>query len=257
MKSVSPESPAVAHGLGLFETMLVRRGQVFQLEEHFRRLAASAHALQFPLPAEKVFRDAIGQAAGTVANLDEAALRCLYIATGKELAAGRSWQLLATTGPIPATTLRRRKGARVITLDRSLSRSLPGHKLTSYAASVVGLRMAIAAGADEGLFVDGRGAILEGTATNVFAMDGAKLITTPVRAGILPGIVRAWVLEHAAGAGLEVIERKPTVAELRRGSFLTSSLTTLAPIVRIDGLPCARPGSFLARLRRRFRVESS
>lgn len=253
MTRLSSDSPAVAHGIGLFETMLVVRGQVFHCDEHFRRLAASARALNFPPPSERTFRAAVARAAQQ--SLDEAALRCLYIATGADLDDAASWQLTATTGPIPPTTLRRRKGARVITLDRNLTRALPEHKLTSYAASVVGLRTAIAAGADEGLFLDRRGRVLEGTNTNVFAIHESTLITAPVRAGILPGIVRAWVLEHAAHVGLEIRERTPTVDELRNGSFLTSSLTKLAPIVKLDGVACARPGRAFLRLRRMYAAQ--
>lgn len=239
MTRFAADSPAVAHGMGLFETMLVRRGQVLQRDEHFRRLFDSARALRFPEPNEREFHAAIDKVAQ---NIDEGALRCVYAEDSSR------WRLVATIGPIPATTLRRRKGARVITLDRELSRALPEHKMTSYAPSMIGLRMAIDAGADEGLFVDRRGRVLEGTTTNVFAINDSTLITA--RTSILPGIVRAWVLANAARVGLDVIERAPTIDELRAGSFLTSSLTLLAPIVTIDGLACERPGPAFAQLRR-------
>lgn len=240
MTRFAADSPAVAYGMGLFETLLVVRGQAFDPDAHFRRLAASAEALGFPPPDPRAFRDAVTRAARNVAS--EGALRCLYVEDTAR------WRLVATTFPIPATTLRRRKGARVIALDRQLSRALPQHKLTSYAASIVGLRQAVAAGADEGLFVDRRGHVLEGTTTNVFAIDGTTLITA--RTGILPGIVRAWVIEQA---GLDVVYRAPTIDELRNGSFLTSSLTGLAPIVQVDGVRCRAPGAAFAKLRRLWR----
>jgi branched-chain amino acid aminotransferase len=246
MTRFTADSPAVAHGVGLFETMLVRRGEVVQVDEHWHRLCASAAALNFPPPSSLAFRRAVLRAAGDVQTLDEAALRCLYVDDTAR------WRLVATAFPIPAATLRRRRGARVITLDRDLTRALPHHKLTSYAASILGLRQALAAGADEGLFLDRRGRILEGTNTNIFALDGSTLITAPARAAILPGIVRAWVLDQAAELGLNVIQRAPTVDELRNGGFLTSSLTMLAPIVKLDGVPCRPPASVFARLRRLY-----
>ena len=231
--------------------MLVIGGHVVQLDEHFRRLAASADALRFPPPSERAFRAAVARAGRKVQSLDEAALRCLYVEDTAR------WRLVATAGPIPPTTLRRREGARVITLDRELARALPHHKLTSYAASIIGLRTAIAADAHEGLFLDRRGRILEGTATNVFAIAGNTLITAPNRAAILPGIVRAWVLDNAARVGLDVLEHAPTVDELRAGSFLTGSLTTLAPIATLDRLSCRAPGRAFARLRRLYAITSS
>jgi branched-subunit amino acid aminotransferase/4-amino-4-deoxychorismate lyase len=81
--------------------------------------------------------------------------------------------------------------------------------------------------------VEGR--VLEGTATNVFAVDGDTLLTPPVEAGILPGIVRAWVIENASRAGWSVKARLLGRDDLLGGSFLTGSLTCLAPIQSVDG----------------------
>ncbi len=212
---------------GLFETMLAIGGRVVQREEHFARLARSARELGMPAPDELEFRAAI---ADVLRSDDELAVRCIY----------ENARFTATAGPIPPVTLRRREGAHVVTLGRRVIRDQPSHKLTSYITS----RPAIPDGADEALFVDARGHVLEGTTTNVFAVAGEKLITAGE--AILPGIVRAWVIEHAAN----VIERPPTVEELHAGSFLTSSLTLLAPIVRVDGVACEGPGRVFETLRR-------
>jgi branched-chain amino acid aminotransferase len=246
---LSLDAPALGHGLGLFETLRVVRGRAVQTEEHLRRMLASAQALSFPPPDEDAFRRAVAKAAKEVAALGEAALRCLFIAT-----TDTSWRLVATAAPIPETTLRRRRLGRAITL--ATARSLPEHKLTSYAVCTLGLREAVAKGADEGLFIDAQGGVLEGTATNVFAVNGTTLITAPVRDGILPGIVRAWVMANAARAGLDVIERAPSIEELRGGGFFTSSLTTLAAIRRIDGVACGAPSRAFAGLRRMYLAEN-
>lgn len=231
--------------LGLFETMRVVRGRVVEAEEHLERMLASARTLAFPLPDPEAFRRAIARAAKLAAQLDEAALRCVYMAPH-----GDDWRLTATTSPVSPTTLRRRRRGRAITLAHS--RALPEHKLTAYAASTIGLREAVAKGADEGLFLDGNGHVLEGTATNIFAMRDSVLITAPPGAGILPGVVRAWVITNASRTGLEIIERAPSIDELREGSFFTSSLTTLAPIRRIDAVACAAPPRAFAELRRLY-----
>jgi len=214
---------------GLFETMLAIGGGVVQREEHFARLARSARELGLPEPDEEEFRAAV---AGAERSEEEMAVRCIY----------ENARFTATAGPIPIVTLHRRDGAHVVTLDRGVVRDRPSHKLTSYLTS----RPAIPAGANEALFVDGRGHILEGTTTNIFAVAGETLITA--HDAVLPGIVRAWVIEHAT----KVIERRPTVAELRAGSFLTSSLTPLAPLVTLDGVACKPPGSVFEELRRKY-----
>jgi len=245
---LSPDAPALAHGLGLFETMRAVRGRVVEAEEHLARMLASARTLAFPAPDADAFRRALAKAAKGVAAMDEAALRCLYIDAGEG-----PWRLLATAHAIPETTLRRRRRGRAIALAHA--RALPAHKLTSYAASTIGLRQALAKNADEGLFVDRKGRVLEGTATNIFAIDGDTLVTAPLRDGILPGVVRAWVIANAARVGVNIIERAPAIDELRAGSFFTSSLTTLAPIRAVDGRACRTPSRAFAALRRLYLLQ--
>lgn len=245
MKQLAIDSPAVAHGLGLFETMLVTRGRVVLLEEHLARMTRSAATLGFPTPDGDAFRREAIDAAATAG--EEAALRCLYVASSLH-----EWTLAAEVHAIPPLTLSRRTHGRVITLDPTLTRALPEHKMTSYAPCVIGLRRAAAMGADEGLFVTREGLILEGTATNVFAIANRSLITAP--AGILPGIMRAWVLEHAASAGIAIEERCPSLDELREGSFLTGSLTLLAPIQHVNGERCRAPGEIFEVLAEGWRV---
>jgi branched-subunit amino acid aminotransferase/4-amino-4-deoxychorismate lyase len=228
--------------MGLFETMLVVAGRVLQPGEHFARMADSSVRLGFPPPERTRFEEEAHRAAAEVADLPEAAVRCLWLEADR-------WLLHASAIPIPALTLQRRARGRAVTLD--LTRSLPRHKLTSYAACAIGLRRAAAAGADEGLFVTRDGEVLEGTATNVFAVRGSTLVTAGE--DILPGIVRGWVLQEAARLGLAVEVRPPSPAELREGGFLTGSLTTLAPLRTLDGVGCRMPGPLFDELLRRWR----
>lgn len=221
---------------GLFETMLVVSGRVVQLEEHYARLAASCAALGLPAPSLKVFRDCI--------VTTDKAVRCTYVPErGVECEAF----------PIPATTRARRKFGRAIMLDPSWRRTLPEHKTTDhYDVCRRALERAVEAGADEALFVTHDGHVLEGTATNVFAVRGTTLITAP--AGVLPGIVRAWVLAHAPGLGFSIEERAPSVAEVREGAFFTGSLTGIAPVRVLDGAPCESPSTVVDVLREAFGV---
>jgi branched-subunit amino acid aminotransferase/4-amino-4-deoxychorismate lyase len=244
-------APALVHGIGLFETMRVVRGRVLHQEAHFDRMLASAQALGFENPASSRFHAETARAlAAFGACAGEASMRCSWIQCDPD-----DWRMLATASEIPDVTLRRRRRGRVITLGRELVRSMPVHKLTSYAACVIGLQNAVAAGADEGLFVDSRRRILEGTSTNVFAIDGETLLTPPIRAGILPGVTRALVIDEAHARGWRVVERTLTKDDLLRGSFLTGSLTGIAAIRVLDGAPCRAPSAVrLRKLRRRADV---
>jgi branched-subunit amino acid aminotransferase/4-amino-4-deoxychorismate lyase len=232
---------------GLFETMLVAGGRVVQLDEHRRRMRASCAALGYPVVDAEAFAHAVETAVETA---PDGAVRCTWRPEDG------LWRLEAVSFPIPETTLLRRERGRAVTLDRSggwtLTRALPQHKLLPYDVCIAGLRHAVAMGADEGLFTDAEGNVLEGTATNVFAVSGRTLITAP--AGVLPGVVRDWVV---AQPDFTIEERPPTHAELRRGGFLTSSLTLIAPLRVLDGEPCAISDAALElaqRYERAFRI---
>lgn len=248
MTQIALDSPAVAHGLGLFETMLVVDGNVMLLDEHLARMTRSAATLGFPLPDAQQFRDAAQRAVKNVRG--EASLRCVYVATS-----ANAWTLDAQLHPIPPLTFARRANGRAITLDATFARALPEHKMTSYAPCVIALRRAIAADAEEALFVTRDGLVLEGTATNVFAIANDALITAP--RDVLPGIVRACVIDAAHKLGVEVIERCPSIDELRNGAFLTGSLTLLAPLRVLDGEPCRDPGTLFRELQRNVSCTSN
>ncbi|HUR80584.1 MAG TPA: aminotransferase class IV [Thermoanaerobaculia bacterium] len=215
--------------MGLFETMLVVRGRAVELDAHFERMRASAIALGFPEPDGAAFVAEVGKAAAGEA------VRCLYIEADR-------WLLHASAIAVPPLTLQRRTDARAITLD--IRRSLPEHKLTSYAACAIGLKEAAKAGANEGLFLDRNGNVLEGTATNVFAVRGTTLITA--KEDILPGIVRRWVIDQ----GVAVEERAPSIGEVKEGAFLTGSLTGLAALRMLNGESCKEPGPLFEELLR-------
>jgi len=141
--------------------------------------------------------------------------------------------------PIPAEILRKRKGVRAVLLPRGWERTTPRWKTIDYRASIAGARLARHRAAEEGLFVDEKGRVREGTASNVFSLAGRRAATAPVSAAILPGVVRAWVMENASRVGLRVAERCFPAGRLESGGFFTSSLTGIAAIESIDGRPCA------------------
>lgn len=88
------------------------------------------------------------------------------------------------------------------------------------------------AGANEGILCDSNGHVMEGTATNLFIVRGGKLYTSPVAAGVLPGITRALTLIIAKELRIPVREGTITKADLRKADeiFLTGTTTEIMPI---------------------------
>ncbi len=91
---------------------------------------------------------------------------------------------------------------------------------------------------------DGR--ITEGASSNVFAVIGGSVVTTPKGPEILTGITRA-VLDLLRAAGINTRERTMTLEELRGAQeiWITSATREVLPVTRLDGRPVGdgKPGA--------------
>lgn len=254
MSRIDSGSPSLLWGVGLFETMLVVRDRVTLERAHFERMADGARQLTIPEPEEGAWAEAIRSALRVEAGAEELAIRCTYL-NSEPNGSAPSWTIVGRAFEIPPVTLRRRNRGRVVLLPPSIQRAMPQLKSISHLASVVGLRHAEERDADEGLFTTAGGGLLEGTATNVFAVEGQTLVTPPVEAGILPGIVRGWVIENAPRVGWSVKTRLLGRDDLLGGSFLTGSLTGLAPVRSVGSQAAQTPGERFDQLARLFEGE--
>jgi D-alanine transaminase len=112
-------------------------------------------------------------------------------------------------------------------------------------------------GAAEAWFVDDRGYVKEGAATNawIITQDGT-LVTRPAETGILRGVTRTTLFDVVAKLGLKIEEREFTVEEAKRAreAFISAATTLVMPVVSIDGAVVANgtPGSLALSLRDAF-----
>lgn len=222
------DDPAVLHGDGVFETLHVRSGVPWLLDEHLDRLAGSAALLALPAPDLRE----LAAEAGALAPAPEAALRLVVTRSAH-------W---ATISPVPDGALReRREGVRVVSASLGVAAhgrppwSLSAAKSLSYAANLAARRWAAVQGADDVLWTSIEGYALEApTASVVWLADGVLCTVPAAGTGILPGITAARLL---ATAGLPAAERMATVADLAAadGIWLTSSLRGLAEVRSLDG----------------------
>ena len=89
----------------------------------------------------------------------------------------------------------------------------------------------------EQILLSPRNEILEGTVSSVFAVESdGTLVTAPVTAGILPGVMRAEVLSWARNTGRRVREESPRISRAAsyREFFLTSTTLPVLPIHTLD-----------------------
>jgi branched-chain amino acid aminotransferase len=95
---------------------------------------------------------------------------------------------------------------------------------------------AILGGYSEGIALDDRGMVSEGSGENIFLVNGGKLYTPPLGASVLPGITRDSVIQIARDMGIEVVETTVQRAALYLADevFLTGTAAEITPIRSID-----------------------
>ncbi len=241
------------HGLGLFETLRTWGGRPPLLDRHLARMSRSALALGIPLePAQRPDGEAI--ASLLRANGQEDA-RLRLTLTGGDPATGRSvlWVQVQPLPPAaPPEGLRILQGDPLVRATRvvDLADPLAGHKTLNYASKRLALEAGRRDGNDEVLSLSADGRLWEGTYTNLFLVADGVLVTPPADGPILPGVMRALVLERASAIGLRALEAGLTPDDLSRADevFLTNSVRGIVPVGRVGPRTLATPGPRTRRL---------
>ncbi|MBO0733254.1 MAG: aminotransferase class IV family protein [Methylocapsa sp.] len=243
-------------GDGLFETMAVRRGRVFDLGAHLNRLASGLDVLNLRGAVDLAWLHAEIDRYLGAAKIDSAVLR-LTVTRGsgpRGLLPPPSPRpkLLMALSAMPA--LREEPlSLHVSALTRRNEFSpLARIKALPYLDNVLALQEARAHGADDALLLNTRGNIACSSIANIFIVREGRLETPPASAGALPGTMRALVLTLASELRLAAVERILDVADLAAADevFLTNSVSRIAPVTQCGGKPVGRgAGGAVERLR--------
>ncbi len=233
---ISPADHGFLLGDGVFETLSSYSGRLPTLREHLERLADGARVLGiWHPPLEQLERGAEELLAAS--ELADARIRITVTSGSGPPGLGRGegpGTALITAAPLrswpPSAT------AVIAPWPHDERSPLAGVKTTSRADTVMGLAYARERGADEALFLNGRGNVCEATTANVFAVRDGDVITPPLSAGCLPGITRDHVLRACGELGIEAFESDMPRSALADAAelFLTSSTRGVQPLVRVD-----------------------
>lgn len=254
-------------GDGVFETMRAYCGRVFRLAAHLQRMTEGAERVGIPMPAG--LSNAVTEVLAANGLVGDAAVRIT-------LTRGAAPPGLAPTVPVTPTALVAARpykpnaswyteGFRVILASgrRNEHSATQGVKQLGYLDGVMAQAEARAAGADEAIFCDTAGHLVEGTTSNLFLVRDGVIHAPPLWCGILAGITRATVIEltHALGMDLREAHLWPEDLDSADEAFLTGSLREMVPIIAVGNSPLGsgRPGpvfqQLLAAYRDRVRSE--
>ncbi len=261
------------YGEGVYEVCRTYHGQPFLLDRHLTRLRASAGLIALPVPYDDtILLDRIAEtmeAAGLLPwkpGSQDAYIRLLLTRGVGELtydpAACKTPTLVIIARPhVPPPSRVYDEGVNVavVAIQRNAPEALnPLIKSNNLLNNALAMQRALAESGFEAVMRNHLGELAECSQSNLFVVRGDRVLTPPLRAGLLAGITRQLVLEMCRDERIPFEERTLHDAELFEANeaFLTSSTREIVPIVRVDGTDIGpgRPGPVTARLREAFRI---
>jgi branched-chain amino acid aminotransferase len=249
--SIAPLNRGFLYGDAIYEVWRTYGGVIFAWDEHWQRLERSAAALYMTLPwtqAEVLveIRKTVAAWRARTRSGAEVYIRLQVTrgggAIGLDVALADGVDFVLLVQPCPLLTPEIEARGIILSLARGLHRNHPttlnpAWKTGNYLNNLLCLREARARGADEVVITNLAGEITEAAVSNIgFVRDGA-LVLPPLEAGILAGITRRIVIDHAApAAGVAVVERavRPEELPAMQECFLTSTTKDLVPVRAID-----------------------
>jgi len=241
---------------GVYEVIACISGTFLDLDMHLQRLRYSCEAIAIDLPCPLHELAARIETLYQANPFDDA---MIYVQITRGCAArshlpgdtlSPSLIMTARELPIPAPdTLAR--GAIAITLT-DIRWKRCDIKSIALLASVMGKQEAQRRKADEAIWLDEQGQVLEGCSTNVLAVIDGCLVTHPLDHRVLGGITRSMTLRLASQHDIRVIERPWRLDEPGLEECMLSSTTQgIVPVCHIDDkvIGQGRPGQLTLQLR--------
>lgn len=250
-------------GDGLFETMRAYSGRIFRLDRHLQRLRHSLEFLKIPFSlSPELVREALSKLL-EANNLTEAYIRMMVwrgegLGVDPDASASSTVAIIARPlVPHPSASYERGFRGTLVTIRQNEWSPLSGMKSLSFLPNIVARMEAKARGADEGILLNTKGEVAEGTVSNIFLVLTGQLLTPSLESGILPGITREAILELAGHEGLKAAEGRVAPSDLMAAEevFLTNTLMGVMPMTAIDDVPIGngKPGPVTQRLSRAYR----
>jgi branched-chain amino acid aminotransferase len=216
-----------SYGFGVYESMKVRGGIAYFVDQHIERLFSSADiiGITHPFTQENIkqyIRDLLQKL-----TLDACNIKILLIGGREPLL------FIIPLAPLFPDRKLYSQGAKVITVQ--YERPFPHAKALNMLQSYVAYKKAKENDCYDALLVNKEGNILEGTRTNFFVIKGRTLLTPP-KEHVLEGVALKTVILAAQKNGFIVQETEISPSSLNSydGAFLTSTSSKIMPIRQID-----------------------
>ena len=225
-------------GDGIYEVIPSYSGHLFHFEDHLQRLENSLDGIRLPNPHTREEWATI-LAPFLDAQLDQ----YIYLQVTRGVAFKRDHAFpehvpatvfVMCSTIVPFTGLN--QGVKAITMDDTRWK-LCNIKAITLLGNILHRQSAVEQGCAEALLIN-EGYLVEGAASNVFAVIDGVLCTPPKSNEILPGITRDVILDLAKKNNIPTSEDKIAFADAKRATelWVTSSTREIIPIVELDSV---------------------
>lgn len=222
-------------GDGIYEVVILYRGDLFLLEAHLKRLEESARHIFLSIGYKREELETLCHQLVHESEMEEGQL---YIQVTRGVLP-RQHQIPSHTKATLVMTIRERPQVppeiQVLTMedirwDQCMVKAI--HLLPNMLAK----KKAREAHCHEALFIRG-GEVLEGASNNLFLVRGGLVVTPPLSRHILKGVTRGVVLDICKRKDIPLVERPVQLSDLYTADevFLTGSLFEVRPVTRVDG----------------------
>ncbi|MCY4233246.1 MAG: aminotransferase class IV [Bacteroidetes bacterium] len=222
-------------GHGVFDTSLIIRGHMILRTAHINRLVGDAAALGINISHQR-----INDITDTFLNEDHHGILRITITSGP---AGR-WNL--DSPDIPPTILVNFSpptinplsplSLHVSSIRRNNTSITSRHKTLAYTDNIVALKAARVDGYGDAIFLNSSNNVCCVTTANLFLKFGDCWVTPPISDGVLPGVMRHWIMHTGPTLGLQITERSINEKELQNveSAFITNSVRLATPVSEIN-----------------------
>lgn len=255
-KRIAAGQVGFMNGWGVFSTIRVAGGVLFEFERHFARMTRDAALMRVPFPTDPAWLE---KRLLQLVERNEAANATLRVAVirnrggifeGPNLE--RDFDVVAfTTG---LTNWGQGVHLGVVPQARHAASRFAGVKFTSWSMNLTLYEEAHERGLDEVVLLNERGEVSECTSANIFISKRDDVWTPPLSSGCLAGITREVLLKGIRVPGIRVAEKALQLSDLEEADevFITSTTRDLLAVVSVEGLQIKQEGHARSILQQAF-----
>jgi len=240
--TVPAADPGFVRGDAVFEVVRIYDGRPFALDEHLARMVRSAARMRLELDPVAVRAEIVALLAET--RSFSGVIRFIVTRGGRRI--GMLEQPQDSDDPVALRTI-----------VHAPTPLLAQIKSVSYAANMLGGRLAVEEGAEDALFVSPQGHVLEGPTFTIFMRFAGETdwLTPPLGEHVLDSITRRAAFAVLGASAREQVVEAARLTELDE-AFLASTVREARPVGSIDGraLPQA-PGAATLEIRAALRAQ--